>query len=116
MTENQVEKAVVQFMQRLGWRATRNHVGVFTQGGRIVTIGTPGFPDWTFTRPLQLVQIRGRLELLHFEAKAPGKKPSAKQFEVMAALGHLGELAVWADTLESFQNVYYMNFPADEGR
>lgn len=110
--ENAVEKAVVEFMQAGGWRATRNHVGLFTTsyGGKI-KIGTEGFPDWTFTR--RVPSGHATVNLMHFEAKAPGKKPTAKQHEVMASLNSIGELAVWADSLERFKSIYYMYFSSE---
>jgi hypothetical protein len=110
MTENSVEKEVLRFMQGLGWVAQRNHVGKFkTPYGATVSIGTPGYPDWSFTRG----KIIPGVELIHFEAKAKGKKPSAKQHEVMASLNHLGQLAVWADSLAMFQTIYYQYFPSE---
>lgn len=123
MTENAVEKLVVEWMQKRGWRATRNHVGVFTRiggrqgpsGGRAgmrIAIGTPGFPDWSFTRG-DCGTPCGHADLFHWEAKATGKKPEPKQFEVMASLNHLGELAIWSDSLESFVVIYRQYFPHD---
>lgn len=110
-TENTVESAVLKFMKEHGWRATRNHVGVFkTAYGGTISIGTKGFPDWTFTRRFPR---HGCANLMHVEAKAPGKRPAPKQVEVMASLNYLGELAVWCDSLESFRTVYEQYFPAE---
>lgn len=113
-TENSVESAILKHMRARGWRATRNHVGVFrpVHGGYPVTIGTPGFPDWTFTRSLT-APVRGTLQLMHVEVKRPGQRPKPKQHEVMASLNHMGELAVWADSLESFQVLYATYFPGE---
>ena len=109
-TENSVESAILKFMRERGWRATRNHVGVFkTTYGGTVSIGTKGFPDWTFTRGAG----RGTVELMHVEAKRRGAKPTPKQFEVMAGLNHIGELAVWCESLDHFKTIYYQYFPEE---
>jgi hypothetical protein len=109
MTENYVENEVLRFMQGLGWLAHRNHVGRFKTARGAISIGTPGYPDWSFTRG----KIIPSVDLIHFEAKAPGKRPTNKQHEVMAALNHLGQLAVWADSLAMFKTIYYQYFPSE---
>lgn len=112
ITENAVENAIIRFMQSLGWRASRNHVGLFQRmnGSGKIKVGTEGFPDWTFIRK---TTSRGANQLMHVEVKAPGKKPTPKQFEVMASLNHIGELSVWADSLDAFKAVYFQNFIED---
>lgn len=91
-TENAVEAAVARWMARRGWRRTRNHVGTFyTRTGEPVKIGIEGFPDFTYNRGQSVC---------HPEIKATGKKPRAKQLEVIASLNSLGERAWWADSLE----------------
>lgn len=99
-------------MQANRWRASRNHVGLFQRvnGTGKIKVGTEGYPDWSFFRG---TDQRGTVHLIHVEVKRPGKKPTDKQHEVMASLNHLGELSVWADTLDSFKEVYYQNFPED---
>lgn len=112
MTENGIEKQVITFMQSRGWRATRNHVGVFkTQYGGTISIGIKHFPDWTFTRGN--LAFSGQADLIHFEAKAPGKRPNNGQLEKLASLNHLGELAIWASSLEMFKLQYLGSFPDD---
>ncbi|MGH7238939.1 MAG: hypothetical protein ACREHG_02615 [Candidatus Saccharimonadales bacterium] len=96
-------------MRARGWRPTRNHVGLFsTPYGGKVSIGTPGFPDWTFRRVVSYE--RGIVELMHVEIKRPGQKPRPKQFEVIASLNHIGEIAVWAASLTHFESVYALHF------
>lgn len=113
-TENAVEALVLSFMKARGWRATRNHVGLFkTAYGATVTIGTKGFPDWTFTRKSALGN-HATIELMHVEAKRPGKRPTPKQFEVMASLNYMGELAVWCASLDHFKSIYFMYFPLEQ--
>jgi hypothetical protein len=110
-TENAVEADVKKFMSAIGWRSTRNHCGLFkTMYGGKVKIGTEGFPDHTFTRA---AKIKPLVEQINWEAKATGKKPAPKQYEVMASLAHLGEIAFWADSLEMFKAIYYKYFPDD---
>lgn len=112
-TENTVEKQVVELMQTRGWRATRNHVGLFHPYGvpdMVVTIGETGFPDWTFTRALHK-ERHGVLELLHWEAKKPGDKPEKEQLQKHASLNYIGELTFWADSLTMFERIYAQYFP-----
>jgi hypothetical protein len=112
-TENTVEKQVVEVMQSRGWRATRNHVGLFHPYKRtatVVRIGEEFFPDWTFTRALHK-ERHGMLELIHWEAKAPGERPSKGQLEKIASLNYMGELSFWSDSLAMFEKIYAQYFP-----
>jgi hypothetical protein len=107
-TENSVEAQVLEFMQARSWRATRNHVGKFrTQFGGWISVGVEHFPDWSFSRGTGKL---GVCELLHFEAKAPGKKPNGGQLEKLASLNAIGERAFWASSLLMFTTLYYQGF------
>lgn len=99
LTENEVEVEIAKFLQRLGWRRQRNHVGRFrTESGARVAVGTVGYPDWTYRRTLQ----RGIVEILHVETKGANGKATKAQLEAVAALNHLGEPATIANSLEDF--------------
>lgn len=109
-SENSVEKAIIDFMQARGWRATRNHVGTFrTMYGGWVHVGAEHFPDWTFTRSISGAPY-GTLQLMHVEVKKPGEKPAPGQHEMLASLNHLGELSVWASSPSVFEAVYAQYF------
>lgn len=103
LTENEVEAQIANFLQSLGWRRTRNHVGRFrTEGGSRIAVGTIGYPDWTYRRSLS----RGVCEILHVETKSATGRASARQLEVIASLNHIGEPAVLANSLEGFAAWY----------
>lgn len=98
MSENDVERAIVNFLQTRGWIIDRVQVGVFyTRDGRPMAIGKPGQPDWRAKR--------GR-EYLEVEIKATGKRPDKKQLEYLAVMRHVGVAATWADSLEMFAEWY----------
>jgi hypothetical protein len=104
VSENEVEASIAKFLSGLGWRRTRNNVGRFrTENGARVTVGVIGFPDWTYRRAL----LRGVCEILHVETKSSTGKASAVQLEVIAALNHIGEPAVLANSLDSFKDWYH---------
>lgn len=85
-------------MRSLGWRETRNHVGTFyTKTGSPIHIGIKGFPDWTFTRGVLF---------FHLEVKRPGLEPEPLQYQRLASLNHLGEIALWADSLAMLKLKY----------
>ena len=114
MTENAVETLVLKFMKDRGWRSLRNHVGVFltATGSSRVSIGEVGYPDWTFIRgntPLKMGST-GTVDMMHFEAKATGKRPRKEQLEKLASLQYLGEIALWADSLDTFKFQYHRYF------
>lgn len=112
ISENALESAVLLFMKNRRWRATRNHVGIFkTEYGARISIGKKGFPDWTFTRRSLGIPYA---HLMHVEMKRPGQKPKPKQAEILASLNHIGELAVWCDSIEMFSTIYLQHFPAEK--
>jgi hypothetical protein len=93
MSETQWQTTVTDLALTLHWRAIHHHdsrrqVGT-TEDGKPILVGdkdAAGLPDWLF--------IRER----HFfaELKAEGKKPTAKQLEVLEALRKAGaEVHVW---------------------
>jgi hypothetical protein len=104
LTENQVEVSIAKFMQMRGWRRRRNHVGVFRpiHGGAQITIGTRGECDWSYYR----TAAPGIVQVLHVEAKRPGAKPRPEQDEYIASLNHIGETALYADSIDMFISKY----------
>lgn len=99
-----MEVQIAKFMQAHGWRRRRNHVGSFrpVHGAGIITIGKEGDPDFSYFRTVK----PGLLQVLHVEVKKPGEKPRPKQVETIASLNHVGETAIWADSIESLISQY----------
>lgn len=105
-TEDDVEANCLGWLQSLGWTVDRTQVGLFyTKDGRPTYIGTKGACDWRLKR--------STIHAVHYfelEVKAPGEKPEKKQLEYMAAMKHLGVLAMWADGLETLIRQYSKAF------
>lgn len=101
-TENDVEYNIVGWLRSMGWIAERNPVGqLFTRDGRPHPVGRRGACDWRFKRGAQ-----HQLHYMEIEAKAPGRKPDRHQVEYMAAMKHVGVVAVWFDSLVALQDWY----------
>jgi hypothetical protein len=109
-TENEVEADVVGWLRKSGWIVRRQHVGCYyTVDGRTVRIGEVGQCDWLAMRHFG----RGSAEVLEFEAKRTGAKPSKAQREYMAKQNRGSFVCICADSLESFIARYQESFGAD---
>lgn len=99
-TESEVTADCVSWLQKRGWIAERNNVGVFyTRDGRPMAIGKPGQPDWRFKHP--------KLGYMEIEFKRPGGKPDQRQAEYIAKHTHLGFLVACVDSLDRLQEWYF---------
>lgn len=99
VTENQVEAAIVRYMQQRGWIAERNNVGLFyRKNGLPIRIGRPGQPDWRFRHP--------RLGHLQVEVKRPGARLDKAQLEYIATELALGFSATWTESIDAFAEWY----------
>lgn len=79
-------------------------MGVFrpVHGGAQITIGRRGEPDFSYYR----TAAPGIVQVLHVEAKRPGAKPRPEQDEYIASLNHIGETALYADSIDMFISKY----------
>ena len=104
LTENQVESAIIGFLQRHGWIVDRNMVGLlYTADGRPCPVGRRGQCDWRAVRP---TSTPGVVQYLELETKRPGAKPTCAQREYMAIRQHQGVAVTWADSLDGFVGWY----------
>lgn len=126
LPENILEEQIKGFLAVRGWGVTRNHVGRYIPlyvvmqaaetntiirvnqlGGRIVTIGTKGQCDYTFSRARPELGF-GMHQRMHIETKAPGKKPKPEQLEWMRERNALGEPAAWFDDYQGDWNTSFV--------
>ena len=106
--ENKVEKAVVKWMTARGWRAKRNNNGrMVARSGQVITLGDPGFPDWTFWRPLRPFTKWSCIQICHIEVKRPGAQPTKLQCEKIAARNAEGQFGTWVDSVEILEGWYH---------
>ncbi len=126
LPENQLEKAILDFLRYRNWTITRNHVGRYVGigpltaiiksgrrltwaaiGSSVVQMGEVGQADYTASRPMPVTQLMplsrasGACQRFHFECKAPGKEPSAEQLEWLRRARANGEVADWFDGLDT---------------
>jgi hypothetical protein len=67
MTERELQDAIIQMAQLLGWRVMHQRPGRTLDGWRTSIQGNPGFPDLTLLRPPRLVfaelkSVKGRVD------------------------------------------------------
>lgn len=107
LSEADVVKLCIEYLQWSGWECIRQHVGMFTtQSGRKISVGTKGDPDWLI---LCSVRKRPNVHCIAFflEFKRPGGKLSKAQrarhndlhqfgFEVLVCDG-LDQLKAWLE-------------------
>jgi hypothetical protein len=122
LSENDIERQILDYMRAHGWTPLRCHVGTFTptvkahaainddREGRdghavinrnTITMHPEGTADWLF--------IHGNYPAWWVEVKAPGKKPSAAQLRFLDERRILRQLATWTDSVESFSHWYVEN-------
>lgn len=106
LPENILEAQITSFLRAKGWYLKRCHVGLFVpfsilrnpgQAVRHISIGEKGESDWMAYRG---PDSSGVCELFFWEAKAPGKKPSAEQLTWLSNRRALGFLADWFDDFD----------------
>jgi hypothetical protein len=117
LPENVLERQITDFLSLRGFTSTRQHVGVFVpyrvlkqlQAGQltseqaarnIVRVGEEGASDWWSARPI-IPPGSHALDGPHpwqgffWEAKAPGKRPTAAQLEWLDRRRRVGLEATW---------------------
>ena len=100
--ENDVEANCIKWLQRLGWTPRRKHVGLFYTANKVpIHIGKPGEADWCFMR-----DRRYQFDYFEVEFKRPGKTPTDRQREYVAAMNHKGIMVTWVDSLECLKAWY----------
>jgi hypothetical protein len=94
-SENVVQRACIELLERLGWLVYRSNAGVAMRGGRHIQLGPAGWPDLTTFGP------GGRCLLV--ECKAPGEELRPSQVERIGELMAMGHQVVVADSLDALQ-------------
>jgi hypothetical protein len=109
LAENDVEVALVGFLNAHGWRCIRLLAGTFkSMDGKRYVVGAPtGIPDW--------LCIRGR-EFFLLEAKAPGRfvKPGSKQEIWIRQARQEGIPVFVADDYDKFVKAYFEQRPNEK--
>lgn len=108
ITENQIEKAILDFLRWSGWRAFRMQSGLFSSPYDVrsrITIGEKGIPDWLLMRPME----SGECLTFWLETKAPGKKLRPAQEAWIEQARHEGYLVAVADDVDKFREWYRIN-------
>lgn len=107
LSENDVEKQIVDFLRAHRWTVTRQQSGLFARpSGRVnginarydkgrIRIGIPGMCDWRAERPVPRGEwtAGGYVQAFEFEVKAPGKKLSLLQVVYIAIRREAGFVA-----------------------
>ena len=117
LPENILERQICDFLAWRGFITTRQHVGLFVPyrvlklapeaiARNIVRIGETGAADWWSARPIILPGGRALdgpwpWQGFYWEAKAPGKRPSAAQLAWMARRRQVGLEAAWFDQFQA---------------
>jgi hypothetical protein len=97
LTENDVERAINDYLRLDGWRLHRQHVGKARfPGGAWVELYPEGTADWLATRG------RNGGECLYYEAKRPGASPSPAQTAWLEQARREGYPAACFDTFSAF--------------
>ena len=108
LSENDVEKQLLDFLGAMGWTAVRQHPGKFVPYAKamegiekgelparaVITMAAEFTADWLF--------IHGHLPPLWVEVKRPGKKPSSGQLQFLRERRLVQQLACWTDKYEDF--------------
>lgn len=123
LPENQVERAITDFLRYRGWQIERQHVGTFVpfrvfaalrdakspedreralKYSNIVRIGEKGKPDWSATLRLG----GGLYRFIEFEVKAPGAELRTEQWEYIRRARALKRDVFWWDSFEAFRAEY----------
>jgi hypothetical protein len=98
--EARVQKRILEYMARRGWRSHRLHAGRFkTLDGRLFWGEEEGTPDRLFVRSRPA-------GILYLELKATGETPRPEQLQALADLRLLGYAATWVDSVESLDAWY----------
>jgi hypothetical protein len=98
--ERDVSRAMVRYLQSLGYAVHRRNVGAMegVSRGKVrrVRFAEPGASDyWLVLRDGRHCEV---------EAKRPGKKPNKHQILWMLRLNAAGAAAFWADNVETLAN------------
>src|SRR5271170_7983652 len=102
LSESDVTKQVVSFMEARGWRPIRMQVAMPTNAaGKRYRVGEPGMPDWLFVR----YAFRFTAQVLWVEMKAQGKARSEAQLAWALKEGPRRPIVV-VDNLSDFINWY----------
>lgn len=103
LSEADVTKQCIDWLQAHGWTAIRRHVGTFTAGsGRLVKLGEKGDPDWLIYCPWEDPGY-GYARLFHLELKAKGGRLRKEQRIRHSQLRFDGQLVCVADSLDGLQ-------------
>ena len=94
LAEKDVQRQIMEYLKMRGYFFFRNNTGGFTNSkGHYYRFGYVGSGDiFGFTKSGRFFSI---------EVKATGKKPTPEQHEFMAKVNDTGNLAFYADNLET---------------
>lgn len=97
LSENDVRRAIVDFLKAQGWTVLRLQSGVFQRPGSSarITIGEVNMPDYC------AVSAVIRPGVMFIETKAEGKRPTAGQRKRIDELIEDGFVAVWFDGFDT---------------
>ena len=114
-TENDIEADIKRYLHARGWTVIRNHVGLFRQGPRKISIGQKGMADYLILKPAPRASA-GRVLCAWIEVKRPGRVPDEHQIKWMQDVQTAGYLAHWFDSVASLDRWLCQHFgPGHDG-